>query len=137
MIRPLPPAWVARYETSWRDAGFIAPDGTLVGREGRHREMLAELGSDNRPGYEGDAPQVAAEYGLVRITSFHAELAVQAWGMPTTAQIEIIAAKARTKQRFSLELSDPTGESLGWRAWEDRKPGPAAIRSFIARAREN
>lgn len=135
--KPLPDDWAQRYATnSWGHAGFIGPDGTLYGLEGRHRPMLNELGAKSAPGEEGNTAEVASEYGLIRATSFHSEFAAETWGQPTLSQLEILVSKADSSPAFSFEVTDRKGEMKDWKKWRegDSRPGIGELKAFVIRA---
>lgn len=128
-FEPIPGDILKRYATTWREAGFIAPDGTLLGKQGRHRDMLQALGADTDPGREGNSPAIGAKFGLVRAWRSATELSIQFHAKPTSSQLDELVEQANTTLLGQLpvvmvEVTDKRGKTHGWKRWAASDPRP-------------
>ncbi|MFA4944866.1 MAG: hypothetical protein WC789_09230 [Lentisphaeria bacterium] len=130
----VPQGIIAQYKaSSWRTAGFVLPDGTLLGQVGRHKEIPALMGygSGSQASTDPAIERWMRDYGVVRATRFHSQTGIQSTTIPTWAQAEQLAVAADGLPT-TLEAYDPEAKRLAYEQIDS--PDAEAIIRFFSRS---
>lgn len=135
-IKEIPANIIKKWKTSsWANAGYVLPDGTLLGAEGAHKRIPAEMGYGT-----GEALGRFSrydwldDYGVVRASRFHERAGIEAIGKITKKQADELEYAAFGK-KTTLEAVDRKGKSLAYVTDLD-SPSSFQIKAFFDKAKQ-